>query len=454
MLLSNMIEKDNFCIMLLFLFSIFLLPFLMSTLFLLPLSPCLLVSFAFFVIFIFFLDKKLIISLNLNFFKMALFIIFHGLISINMNVYSQIPNYQKFFLSLIYLLSVLYFCEITCHFFKKFNSFAFHKILNFSSYFLLFAAYISAFGFLFIHNGGNPVFFYSEPSHFVLAFIPFMLYKLSTSHKLELFLFSAASYKLALMMPSATFLFALLFYPPLIKKLKGLFVTYLSFLAVILLTLFFNFSSTFFLNNFNSLSSKLIAYNPNDFVSKKEPLSSSHNSLVDFFLHDSSNLSYFLDRLPTSEEPTKNISRSVYMSGWARAYSNIKNTYGVGIGFQQLGYIGPSDKYLDFITKDNSPFGINEGGCLAAKLISEFGLIGLIVIMFYLFSCFRAFNSIRSYVNKGNLHNFKNISFLMDIFYVSFLVPLFIRSSGYFTPLFFALIISFLYNKTKKRQNV
>lgn len=361
-----------------------------------------------------------------------------------MNVYSQIPNYQKFFLSLIYLLSVFYFCEVTGHFFKKFNSFALHKILNFSSYFLLFTAYISAFGFLFIHNGGNPVFFYSEPSHFVLVFIPFVLYKLSTSHKLELFLFSAASYKLALMMPSATFLFSLLFYPFLIKKIKGLIIIYLSFLAVILLSIF--------LNNFNSLSSKQFEPNINNLYSKKEALSNSQTFFRNSASFDSLKIKYFLDRLPFSDNQEPNLSLLVYLSGWARAYSNIKNTYGVGIGFQQLGYIGPSDKYLNYIKKANSPFGLYEGGCTAAKLISEFGIIGLIVIMFYLFNCFKAFNSIRTYVSKENVLYFKNIRFLMDIFCVSFLVPLFIRSYGYFTPIFFTFLISFFYNKTKKDQ--
>jgi hypothetical protein len=437
MLLGNITEKDHSFIIFFFLVSIFLIPFIISTSFLLPLSHCLLASFAFFVIFTSFLSKNFIISLNLNFFKLALFIIFHGLISFNINVYSQTPNLQKLSLSLIYLVSVLYFCEITCHSFMKFNSFALCKILNFSSYFLLIAAYVSAFGFLFIHNGGRPVFFYSEPSHFVLVFIPFMLYKLSTSNKLELFLFSAVSYKLAFMMPSATFLFALLFYPPLIKKFKGLIIIYLSFLAVILLT--------FFLNNFSSLSSKQILHNHNNVVS------SSQTSSVDSLTLDSLNYRYFIDRLLISKEPTKNLSRSVYMSGWARAYTNIKNTYGVGIGFQQLGYIGASDKYLDFITRDNSPFGFNEGGCVAAKLLSEFGLLGLIVIVIYLFSCFRVFNSIRSHVNKEKLHYFNNVGFLMDIFYVSFIIPLFIRSSGYFTPLFFTLLISLFYYNTKKR---
>jgi hypothetical protein len=123
MLLSNITEKDHSFIIFFFLVSIFLLPFIISTSFLLPFSHCLLASFAFFVILTNLHSKDFIISLNLNFFKLALFVIFHGLISFNMNVYSQTPNFQKLSLSLIYLVSVLYFCEITCHSFMKFNSF-------------------------------------------------------------------------------------------------------------------------------------------------------------------------------------------------------------------------------------------------------------------------------------------------------------------------------------------
>ena len=418
-----------------FLFLIFLFPFMVSSLFFLPLSYSLLGSYALFVSLICIPRKDFKFTLSVKLVSLIFLIFLHGIASFSFLFYSQVVNLQKFYLSLIYLLLLVFFSDSCIRTLNKLDPFSVYKTFDFFSYFLLISAF-SSFVFLFIHNGGKPIFFYSEPAHFVLAFIPFLIYKLSTSRKFELFLFSAFSFKLALMAPSAILLVSLLIYPALIQRLKRSIFIYTSFFVVILLTVFFNFVTT------HSISSNSALDNNSNLITKKSTLTQRNPSFADL------NLDYFIGRLPFHDASSSSLSFNVYMSGWSRALINTKNTYGIGLGFQQLGYRGIIDKYLAQISLDNSPFGFNDGGCAAAKLINEFGIFAIIAIMSYLIGCLRPFNRIRSGIDKNNL---KDLGFLMDIFYISFLVPLFLRSTGYFTPLFFILIISCIYNlRTKK----
>jgi len=435
MILNNIFDKPISITFSSFLFLIFLFPFIVNSLFFYTLSYSLLGSFAFFVIFICIPRKDFKFTLSMKLVGWIFFILLHGIVSFSFLFYSQAPNLHKFYLSLIYLLLLVFFSDSSFQVLGRLRPYSVYKTFDFFSYFLLISAF-SSFVFLFIHNGGRPIFFYSEPAHFVLAFIPFLIYKLSTSRKFELFLFSAFSFKLALMAPSAILLSSLLIYPALINRLKHLIFIYTSFFVVILTTIFFNFVIT------HSISSNSALDSVSNLITKKSTLTQSNPSFADL------KLGYFIERLPLHNKISSNLSLDVYMSGWSRALINTKNTYGIGLGFQQLGYLGIIDKYLANISLNNSPFGFNDGGCVAAKLINEFGIFAIIAIISYLIGCFRAFNRIRSGIDGDNL---KDLRFLMDIFYISFLVPLFLRSFGYFTPLFFILLISCIYNlKTKK----
>jgi hypothetical protein len=408
---------------------------MVSSLFFLPLSNSLLGSFSLFVSFICILRKDFKFTFDVKLVSLIFFIFLHGIASFYLFFNSQAANLQKFSLSLIYLFLIVFFSDSSLRTLEKLDPSLVYKTLNFFSYFLLISAF-SSFIFSFIHNGGKPIFFYSEPSHFVLAFIPFLIYKLSTSRKFELFLFSAFSFKFALMAPSAILLSSLLIFPALIQTLKRSIIIYTSFFVVILLTVLFNFmtphpiSSNSAVDNISNLNATKSTQIPGD------PL---YNSL---------NLNYFTQRMLSLDKISNNLSGNVYMSGWSRALINTINTYGIGLGFQQLGYLGVIDEYLAYISLSNSPFGFNDGGCAAAKLISEFGIFAIIALISYLNGCLSSFKRVRSICVTNNL---KDLRFLMDIFYLSFLVPLFLRSFGYFTPLFFIFLISCLYNlKTKK----
>ena len=447
----NFFNKRFFIAPLFFLFSIFIFPFALSSLFLISLSYCLLFSFFSFLFFIFLSNKNFKFLLNLKLLRYIFFISLHFLLCFFLESYPQQLNFKRFFLSLIYLLLVLIFSDLSSQALQKLNLKAIYSAFNFFSYFFLVVAYFSVFGFLFIHNGGKPVFYFSEPSHFALAFTPFFIYKITSSSKYESFLFFISSLNLAFVLPSATLLSTVLIYPALLflprqfHKLNKPFF-YISSIFVVLFAFAFKlYFSSSIIQPFSSKLSEVSqgrAININTYV-----VSSLHkiSSSFTFFNKD-----YFLSRLPIRNEPTSNLSLNVYMSGWSRAVINTKNTYGLGIGFQQLGYVGPEDKYLNFISLNNSPFGINEGGCVAAKLISEFGIFAIATILFYLAYCFKALKRIGSQINNYKLNHSNNLGFLMDIFYISFLIPLFIRSSGYFGPLLFILFISLLFFNRNK----
>lgn len=92
--------------------------------------------------------------------------------------------------------------------------------------------------------------------------------------------------------------------------------------------------------------------------------------------------SYFWDRLDYSES-NLNLSLLVYLNGWDMAWNSVVGSGGTGLGFQQLG-VGrvPDGIHSDEIVRQASIM-LNErdGGFLAAKVISEMGVVGILVTL-------------------------------------------------------------------------
>lgn len=147
---------------------------------------------------------------------------------------------------------------------------------------------------------------------------------------------------------------------------------------------------------------------------------------------------YFSSRLSFQE--TSNLTTLVWLQGWELAYLNTLETYGLGLGLQALGLnttILPetSSKIFSLSGKINN---INDGGFLAAKLISEAGIIGLLAVgAFTLWIITWPFKAHRIYekLNKTNCNTseHKKYIFISTIAF-SFLVEMFFRGYGYFSP--------------------
>lgn len=154
------------------------------------------------------------------------------------------------------------------------------------------------------------------------------------------------------------------------------------------------------------------------------------------FLVVISNLGYFLAHIPRIgiAITTANLSALVWLQGWEEARIGLRETMGVGLGFQQLGVNGAKGAIARSIAENfNFPRGINllDGGTLGAKLVAELGFLGI----FFVAAC--------SYLIYGAVRSLREIaagasgSAATAFFYcclVSFVLDLFVRGTGYFSP--------------------
>ena len=258
-----------------------------------------------------------------------------------------------------------------------------------------------------IFNNKEPLFF-KEPSHLALIFLPFFLHKLLNNNQLNrsniFFIFFIIA--IAFLVENLTLLVGVLMITFISNKLKNL----IYIISILGITLFFV------------------------------------------------NIDYFLSRLTFSGEIT-NLSVLVFLSGWERALLNFQNTFGLGIGLNQLGYIGTLGDFQEILSNLGlAGLNIYDGGSTASKLISELGFLGLFMIMLYLFSFFKFNILIKRYIT---FLDSKDIFFLSV--FIMFSVELFIRGVGYFSPTVFLFLVSTFYinkvtykkiNKIKKEINV
>lgn len=254
----------------------------------------------------------------------------------------------------------------------------------------------------------KPVFFFGEPSHYGLILFPFLFYVLSISNERNKIIITILIFLLTLRLENATMLIGLIFAILITFRYKKLLI--LSFVTAF-----------------------IVAFLP-------------------------INWNYYKERILLKYE--ENISALVYLDGWERAYLNLKESYGIGIGFNQLGYRGTEGGYFrDLLRhKDAGELNITDAGITAPKLISELGIFGIFLICIYIFFFIKNLIYIRSINSKYNkLENFdlKNLFFITV--YISYFFELFVRGVGYFSITGFLLLASlwwFLSNHYKEYNKV
>jgi hypothetical protein len=151
-------------------------------------------------------------------------------------------------------------------------------------------------------------------------------------------------------------------------------------------------------------------------------------------------LSYYTSRLDLSED-TQNISTLVYIQGWQLLQESLSRSAGWGIGFQQLGLAGSSGSanttLLVLIGETSNIF---DGGFVFAKLIGELGLFGLLLVALYLRRAWRALRVLRRAARQRALPA-SGVLFGNCVI-ATYLIELFVRGSGYFTPSAVLLVAS------------
>lgn len=267
----------------------------------------------------------------------------------------------------------------------------FHKIILFEFYILFILGYLKILLKYFFEQENKSIIIFTEASHYAIVFLPFLFYTMYTcKRKAYAYLIFAASVVLALVIKSMT-------------MIAG---------CILIIYLCYGRKLFYFI-------SILIAV------------------AVGIYIID---LEYFLDRINFSMQ-SRNISVLVFLSGWERAYLSLVDSGGIGLGFQQLGIVGPEGDLQNNIRSinNNIALNINDGGTLGSKIISELGVMGLLLIISY----FYLFIKISKLFMMRKINGAK-ITFFSCII-IMFSIELFVRGMGYFSLLSFMFISSLLY---------
>lgn len=302
-------------------------------------------------------------------------------------------EYFRFFGSYLMIIIFLILAFIFSKYLNKISSSSFSKIINSVFYILIFDGIYSTIKYVFIVKDKETLFF-SEPSHYALIVLSFSLYKLLENKKTESsnLTLSITVLSIALFLENLTLLVGIL-------------------LALFIITKWKNFLFVFLVVAVVLLSAPEI------------------------------NLDYFLSRLTFTGDIT-NLSTLVFLSGWERAVLNFQETYGLGIGLNQLGYVGPLGSFQEILTSlGMSGLNLYDGGSTGSKVISELGLLGLSLIIIYLYFVWKFYLSIKYIISLDS----KDI-FFFSIFFM-FAIELFIRGVGLFSPTVFLFFISVFYMK-------
>ena len=270
--------------------------------------------------------------------------------------------------------------------FDNINDIVFHKIVLNGFYILITIGFVSV---VLINKGivnNKSMLLFTEPSHYAITLMPF------------------------------------LFYVVYVGKRMGVF-----YLIIVI-------ALSFFVQNLTLMVGSLLVASIVYF--RRIWLFLSFMSII-IFLISFVDMSYFLDRVNLSN--INNLSVLVFLSGWERAYLSFIHSFGLGLGFQQLGIVGDMGEYQVLIIKIlGNGTGLNQfdGGSLGSKLIAEFGVLGVFFIMTYFFYAYKIFMG----VSKHEVRSAKNIYF-QGVF-LMFSIELFVRGMGYFSLTSFLFLSS------------
>lgn len=165
----------------------------------------------------------------------------------------------------------------------------------------------------------------------------------------------------------------------------------------------------------------------------------------------SQDLTYYTDRLDFSAE-NENLSTLVFLQGWEMIGEAWERSAGIGLGFQQLGVSGtdvPAADLIVLIFGEN--LNILDGGFMFAKLVGEFGGVAVILLLGYVRLAARAWKILRQTL-IGGLARQRAVDVLAASAVLSYLVEIFVRGAGYFTPTGVLLVASvWILSKSERR---
>lgn len=141
---------------------------------------------------------------------------------------------------------------------------------------------------------------------------------------------------------------------------------------------------------------------------------------------------YFTSRVSMDQE-SKNLSALVYIQGWNEIYKGLTQHYGIGAGFQMLG-TGETSLITERIYHIAGKYlNSEDGGFLAAKIIGEFGFVGLFVCVYYVSAIYKSSKIISSHDKAADSSTTLKKKIFASLV-VSYVVEFYFRGYGYFSP--------------------
>jgi len=287
------------------------------------------------------------------------------------------------------------------------------RIVGLSVIILLVLGLIVVFGYRIVCCGielvGKPIFPFTEPSHYALTFGPLAVGYAFYSNIAKVFFAAFLFVVLGLALESLTLIvFSMIIFLSSTIRLKRIY-----FLLCIPILIFFTLR----------IILVLIEFSP-----------------------------YFAARLDAGLN--YNTTTLFYLRGFEVAYLNFIDTHGLGLGFQMLGSkYTLTGYYHDLMTFANPNTVSTDSGFLAAKIIAEFGFLGVISLIVYIYvvlwAILRANTIHRVLANMKDIRKHREATrrlFFMGVV-VSLSVEIFLRSYGYFSPGVFLLLVAILYLK-------
>lgn len=165
----------------------------------------------------------------------------------------------------------------------------------------------------------------------------------------------------------------------------------------------------------------------------------------------SMDLQYYTDRLDFSADST-NLSSLVYRQGWELMQQGLAYSKGWGIGFQQLGFTPlnvPTSDLIYRILGDDS--NLRDGSFLAAKLVSELGVIGIMMVAAFFFLLGRTAFQLRAIRKIPGPLQPSQLRFAAATV-CAFATEMFVRGLGYFSSTAVLFVAAFIVMRTLRRR--
>lgn len=282
-----------------------------------------------------------------------------------------------------------------------------HSALRSAFYVLLACGIFGLFRYSPFYGGAKALLFFSEPSHFALSFLPFFFYMSITNTLGKRLLWVLLAFLLALGLQNLTLMVGVWLVAAIVVPVR----------IIVLVA----------------------------------PV-----ALVGLLVVDGS---YYLQRMNLMDG-SQSLSVLVFQQGWERAYLNLLESFGMGVGFQQFGIVGEEGRIPGAIQAlyqkltgsiDTISLNVLDGGSVAPKLIGEFGVIGCGAVLMYLAGFVRSAWHLRRKLSRNALA-FEPRKTFLTVCFIGYSVELLVRGVGYFSPSGFLFLASLLYMTSHKMQ--